>query len=278
MATETAPGRIVDRVRNVYEIASRAPGVVEDWPRFVYHDLRRRLGRPGRTSTDALVLRDGTTFGVPEGSSGLYPVFSEVWLHRRYDGAPGFEIRPDDVVIDIGAQVGFFTVRAARAASAGRVISFEPCPPHFEALEGNVTRNDLRNVTLRHEAVWSSDDPVTIRYSLRNGNPVETSVYDIGGTLSAEVPGVTLDQVFEQEGVERCGLLKLDCEGAEHEILRAASDETLRAIDRIAMEWHHFADDHDPQAIAARLRTVGFDVTVSAEAHDSTGYLHAHRP
>ncbi len=266
-----------ERLRNATEVITRAPRVVEHWPEFVYHDLRLRARRAGHPKRSEIALRDGTRFPMPPGTPGLYPVFSEVWLHRRYDGRTGFEIAPDATVVDIGAQVGFFTVRAARAATRGRVIAFEPCPPHYASLERTVTLNDLGNVTLHHQAVWSDDDDVTIRYALRNGNPVATSVFDMGGDLTATVPGITLDQVFDREAIDRCDFLKLDCEGAEYEILGAASDETLGRVDRIAMEWHRLAEGHDPDALADRLRSLGFSVDVTAEAGHPTGYLHGRR-
>jgi FkbM family methyltransferase len=274
VAAVLASGQVV----SLASYCVRAPRVIKTWPTFMYHELRLRVGKPGHPKASEIVTRDGARLGVVQGRVGLYPVIAEVWVHAHYDRKPEMRIRPDDTVIDIGAQVGYFTIKAARQATSGRVLAFEPCPPHFASLEANIERNSLTNVTAFHEAIWSTAGTVDLNYGMAPGGPTNTSVYDIGATtMSATVPSHTLDEIFEREQIERCGFLKMDCEGAEYPILEGTHDNTLRRIDRIAMEWHRFDPSHEPAALVERFLSVGFTVETATNTADETGYIWAHR-
>ena len=187
-----------DKVVSLARYCVRAPRVIKTWPTFMSHEFRLRLGKPGHPKAWGSVTRDGARLGVVQGRVGLYPVIAEVWVHAHYDRKPEMRIRRDDTVIDIGAQVGYFTIKAARQATSGRVLAFEPCPPHFASLEANIERNSLTNVTAFYEAVWSTAGTVDLNYGMAPGGPTNTSVYDIGATtMSATVPSHTLDEIFD---------------------------------------------------------------------------------
>ena len=69
--------------------------------------------------------------------------------------------------------------------------------------------------------------------------------------------------------------LKLDCEGAEYEILYGAKDKVLRSIDRIAMEWHKFDASHNPERLSQYLESKGFSVNFKANRNGKTGLIFA---
>jgi 2-polyprenyl-3-methyl-5-hydroxy-6-metoxy-1,4-benzoquinol methylase len=71
-------------------------------------------------------------------------VVNEIFTKRRYDH-PGFQIRPTDNVVDIGANMGIFTLWAARQANRGKVLAIEPTSA-IDALRVNIERNGLTNV------------------------------------------------------------------------------------------------------------------------------------
>ena len=120
------------------------------------------------------------------------------------------DIRRDDIVVDIGANVGGFCLRAARYSD--RVIAVEPVS--WEVLEENIRLNRA---------------PVTvIRGALGNGSPAVVTWDGCGGT----VPTFTLGQIIGKAG--GCDFLKCDCEGGEWLI----RPEDLTGIRRIEMELH----------------------------------------
>jgi hypothetical protein len=81
---------------------------------------------------------------------------------------------------------------------------------------------------------------------------------------SAKVPMISLDQLFKQNHIEHCDLLKIDVEGAEYVILYGTSDETYAKIDRIHGEYHNVGDEEKfkIESLAKFLRKKGFEVKI----------------
>jgi hypothetical protein len=92
------------------------------------------------------------------------------------------------------------------------------------------------------------------------------------------VPGYSLATVFEKCGITKCDLMKLDCEGAEYEILFTAPEAILQRIDRIVMEYHDNANPYTHEDMDRFLTGKGYRVNVFPNAvHDYLGYLSALR-
>lgn len=163
-------------------------------------------------------------------------------------GAPGFEIVAGERVIDCGANVGAFAVLAASAGA--EVTAYEPHPSTFEALERNTAGLSVRCVRAALVAEVASGG--TIAFAAGPGADTHHRVGGTGPTI--EVPAVTLATAIG----DGCDLLKLDCEGAEFELLTATSPESLRRARRIACEVHGWIDD--PALLEQRLRGLGFAV------------------
>ena len=98
-----------------------------------------------------------------------------------------------------------------------------------------------------------------------------------GFELIAEPLAISLDTLFAHHDVIRCHLLKLDCEGAEYDILYAASRPTLDRIDAIAADYHVGLNDHTPAELTAFLEAAGFLVTATGLVDAEGGYLYARR-
>ena len=130
----------------------------------------------------------------------------------------GFDIGPGETVIDVGGNIGTFALLAAQRAA--RVITVEPNGDNFARLQGNLARNGASNVTALRAAVAQTSGTVTLQCAAEGGyHTISAGILD-GAALSVEtVPAITLPQIFETYQVERCDFLKLDCEGAEYEIL-----------------------------------------------------------
>jgi hypothetical protein len=87
----------------------------------------------------------------------------------------------------------------------------------------------------------------------------------------------TLDDVFTTLAIDRCDLLKLDCEGAEYEIIFGASNATLAKIRHIVAEYHVGLDEFGPSSLQRFLEQRNFAVTCFAPLDEESGYLHASR-
>lgn len=131
-------------------------------------------------------------------------------------------LAPGRVVLDVGANVGYYSLTAAaRVGASGRVIAFEPGPTVARRLRENAELNGLANLTVVQAAV--ADAPGTHRFQLAEdseGSSLYEGAADAVGTV--EVAVTTLDREVSERGLTRVDLVKIDAEGAEVGVLRGA--------------------------------------------------------
>ena len=159
-----------------------------------------------------------------------------IWASFCYDEYRLADVGEGDVAIDIGAHIGAVTLRLAMQGA--RVYAFEPVQENFDLLCHNVCQNGLGDmVSCYREAVTGCDALTTVYLGEAEWYRWMGGVF--GETSRAQaVPGVSLDTIFERDGIKRCTVIKLDAEGSEYDILRRASADTLSRIDRIVGEHH----------------------------------------
>lgn len=145
-------------------------------------------------------------------------------------------IRDDDVVLDIGANVGLHTVAFARKASSGHVYSFEPVAEMADRLSANVALNGLENVTLVPCGLGGADDTVEMAVNiggagLEGTSTIAGSVHldrEPGNYETRSVPVRRLDGVVASLNIDgRIGLIKIDTEGFETWVIEGGM-ETIR--------------------------------------------------
>jgi FkbM family methyltransferase len=233
--------------------------------------LVRRLFRRAE-----LRFRDGTRLSAPA-SEPLIPLVREVFHDAKYApvGAAGLG---DGSIVDIGANVGAFSVWAATRYPGRHIVSVEPSAGAVPWLRRNVGQNG-RTVTVVHAAVGGTSRVATL---YGRGEVVRNSLYDqdhYGSSFAAigDVQVCTLDEIFREHGVQRCALLKLDCEGAEYEILRGASAATLACVGQIVGEYHVGLTPDGPHELRAVLEAAGFAVSVDELEDVESGYFRAWR-
>jgi FkbM family methyltransferase len=130
----------------------------------------------------------------------------------------------DDVVFDIGANVGWFTVLMGQQIKAGMCHAFEPTPDFFERLSFNCRLNELaHNVVLNRLALGDRPGSVEL-YTFANLGGGHTSTSKLGRTdfSVSTAPMSTLDLYLRQKNVQRIDLIKMDVEGAELSVLKGA--------------------------------------------------------
>ena len=242
-------------------------------PSILLYPLRRRRSQ---SPEGRLKLKSGKSITSPPGEPLAF-LFEEIWGQKDYTPA-GLEIPSGATVVDIGANVGVFTLWAVMHGAA-RVIAVEPSPRMHEYLSRNVSSNRLDNVTVV-QAACAGRKGEAVLYS--RGIEVANTLYcqdALGSTFEelCRTPVATLDDIFKLYEVESCGLLKLDCEGAEYEVLLGASDDVLRRISKITMEYHVGLNEHDPQELERHLRERGFETRKTPLFDPECGYLYAFR-
>ena len=167
------------------------------------------------------------------------------------------EIGPGHSVMDIGAHVGAFTIRASSVAR--KVYAFEPHPDNFAFLRENLLLNDRRNVQVKQVALGSTDGQRLI-YA---GDSGTKAGFYAAGMHSRVVDTVCLGTALRLCGEDTIDWAKLDCEGAEYEIVLSSPVAVLQRIRAYFIELHHRANVSSSIAKLLRtLRDAGFSVTI----------------
>ena len=131
-------------------------------------------------------------------------------------------LKPGLNFVDVGANVGAFTVPAAKKVSpSGRVLSIEPSPTIFSYLETNVRENGLSNVYLKQCAIFNQDANLPF-YEAPTDHFGMGSLAPQFSSKPTAVAGKTLDHMLSEEGIEHVDLLKVDVEGFEFHVFQGA--------------------------------------------------------
>lgn len=141
-------------------------------------------------------------------------------------------VRPGDVVFDIGANVGFFTLLAAKLARDGHVYAFEPLPRNLDYLRRHLELNRIRNAEVLPIALSSSTG--TAHFAVA-AHPAMGALAESGGL---EVATDTLDRLVAAGKLRAPDFLKIDVEGAEHDVLRGAAEVLRDARPTIFLSAH----------------------------------------
>jgi FkbM family methyltransferase len=235
--------------------------------------MRRRIG----ALDDQLTLQSGLRISAPK-DVPLVALFRDIWVSRCYAPADPMLRRPPDI-IDIGANVGVFSLWAACTYPEARIVAVEPSNRMCKYLRGNVAANGLSRIHVVHAACHAVCGEATL---YTPGDEVMNSLYALDSQGSVFRPlqqtkVTSLAALFAQHDVRDGAFLKLDCEGAEYEILYAAPADVLRRIACISMEYHLGFNEHQPEELARHLRQHGFHVSIGAPVCPDAGYLHARR-
>lgn len=247
---------------------------IKPWPRVLKVFLR--LSAP---ELQLIELRDS---GLRFQTRGVMDIWSvkETFLDRFYERF-GTTVGKGWTVMDIGGGIGDFTIFAAHRNPENMVYAFEPTPQSFALLQENLHLNGVNNVQAFPEAIWSENGTLAIDTSI--GEPGQFTSHQVEGLTSAKdgqvlVPSISLADAFSHLGDGRCDLMKMDCEGAEYDILFSAPDEVLERIDRLVMEYHDSVTSYTHKDLAAFLTQKGFQVESFPNfVHADLGYLRATR-
>jgi FkbM family methyltransferase len=186
-------------------------------------------------------------------------------------------LAPGMTVLDIGANVGLFTVVAARRVGpTGRVHAFEPTPELAAHISSNLELNDLGNVAVNELAISDSDGHATLHFAEPN-DPGENSIVNCTpGVRTLKVATVTIDDYIGRCRVGRVDVIKMDIEGAEMAALRGGPK--LLSGDNspvLVLEFHPSTlayGGHSPDDLLGLLASYGYAfypiAAYSVQTHD----------
>lgn len=213
----------------------------------------KKIGLAGRLFTISGSSLDDYFRGIPEGEypdpvlSGLRPLIGD-----------------RAVCIDVGANIGLYSLAMSVLAPNGHIYAFEPSKNAFEYLQANLAQNAVTNVSVSPLALGSSDHAVRfhdIPFFTAGSFTVDESCFltsEILGSTYFEADCTTLDEFVEKEGIGQVDLVKIDVEGGEMAVIEGALGTIRRFQPLVLMEFSSFAltltQSTLPQTALERIR------------------------
>ncbi|HYT42261.1 MAG TPA: FkbM family methyltransferase [Methylomirabilota bacterium] len=264
-------------------LAARA---YENWAEVITATAKRQ-------EPATIILKNGLTI---EAEMGLRFVVREIFFKRVYTPAY-LPIEDNDIVVDIGANNGVFTIFAA-SFTHNAIHAFEPSPRNLEFLRRNIAVNKLHQVIVHDCAV--SDKVGSAKLFINSPEGMQNMLSDhilpdkieqyktrtdvnyliLGADKSEnyiKVPTTTLPEIMDRNNLDHIDFLKLDCEGAEGGILQSTSTAYFKRVRKIALEFHDHLSELDHSAIQKILERTGFTTRLKWNSKSPLGYIYAWR-
>ncbi|MCM3805789.1 FkbM family methyltransferase [Streptomyces sp. DR7-3] len=168
---------------------------------------RTRFGATFAVDTQDLIQRYLYLFGVWE------PHMTR-WLQRR--------LKPGDVFVDVGANIGYYSVLASRlVGGSGKVVAVEASPTFLRLLQRHARRNGCANIRTVNAAVSDREELLTfILASSRNMGANSVVPYDGPAESTFEIAARPLPDLLTEDEITRARVIKVDVEGAEGGVVR----------------------------------------------------------
>ena len=197
---------------------------------------------------------------------------TNVWMINEYD-VEDFEINTNDTVIDIGAHIGLFSLLVSQLCKTGKILSFEPVSENFDLFVSNLKLNHIENILPFNMAVSKNSGRLDL--FLNNDQSAHNIFSKSSESISVE--STSLQKIFDENKISSCKLLKLDCEGAEYQIIDSLPSEYLDKIQNIVMEYH--LADTKPELVKSlilKIKNAGFKIKTRPHYNDM-GFLIARK-
>ena len=170
---------------------------------------------------------------IPAGDDFVLP-YNLAEQEREVYGSGDRAVKPSDIALDCGANVGVWT-RAALNHGARLVVAFEPAPENIESYRRNF-REEIAagRVVLVPKGVWDREDVLLLKRD-PNNSAADSFVMLKDGSQGVEAPLTTIDRVVAELKLERVDYIKMDIEGAETRALAGARETLVKFHPRLSM-------------------------------------------
>ena len=219
------------------------------------------------------LLRKPLPSGVVEFKNGLKIHLSRhpddlatiflIFFRSTYSG-----LESDSVVLDIGANIGAFSLYAAKIARVQKVYAIEPCRESIDVLQRNIIANNLQDVIVPFRAVVCGSKPGQFVQFPVVSDPSNNSLNPDGIPTEAVI-STTIGEVIERESLRSVDYVKIDCEGAEYEIIQEMPPTLFEQIGKIVVEYHAGRQTE----LIERMRSQNFAVTGYTKVLTDVGLL-----
>ena len=199
----------------------------------------------------------------------LYQVFKEIFLENVYNiDTVVNQIPQKPVIVDIGANAGFFDILILSKVKDAKIFAYEPIPRNIQQIKNTLDANTAikDNVNVHQLAVTgTASDKVDLYIESENENSVIASIFSDFNSSNANkisVDTITLTDIIVKNSLAEIDILKVDCEGSEYDIFYNTDPSLIRRAKMILLEVHDL--DEDKKNITAMhkfLVDTGYEVT-----------------
>jgi len=167
-------------------------------------------------------------------------------------------IQNHGVVIDVGANVGYFSLFVLKNFEKLKVIAIEPHPRNFELMKEN-----LRDYSPElHQVALNGDSGTIELFDFGEESSACHSIYHLGRSDAKpiEVQSITLEELMQRSNISHIDFLKMDCQGAEYQVFFTMRRSIQQKINYIAMEVHNsISNQHEtigkiPRALGKKIK------------------------
>ncbi len=228
--------------------------------------LRSLFSDPRHAPEEREIVVDNVRMNIRRQSSDFF-VVQEIFKRKLYG------TQPKGIVLDLGANIGAFSLYAARTAT--QVFAFEPENSNFEQLKKNIALNRSFPIHIFKKAAGGKCGLAELSPAAINKGA--SSLVFKRSDKSEHVETLTLEHILSLCEISNVDFLKIDIEGSEYELFENTSVHTLRRISTIEMEIHR-VKGKNVRDIILKLENAGFRVRSSyTRLLFGMRILHAHR-
>lgn len=243
------------------------PFRVKNWPSVMGYGLKLKyLKGPENEAEKVMVVKfSGKEIRLHYKSLSFFSVIitvGEIFIDEEYKS---LKVK-GKTVVDIGAFIGDTAIYFA-LSGAEHVYSFEAYPNTYDLANRNITENGFKDKVTLINAACGKEGRLTVpdQDVPQAGNKL------ISSKSGKEIEVWGLDRIVSQFNIKD-GILKMDCEGCEYEILANASDKALKSFEQIAIEYHRGSRE-----LIKRLEAASFSITKIINKDAVIGFIFANR-
>lgn len=184
-------------------------------------------------------------------------IIDEIFFRKIYN-PEGFEIKDSDIVIDVGAHIGSFTIYAAINTKEGQIFSFEPVKENYFLLKKNIELNGIKNVYIHNLSITDKTGKDYIHIS-DNNTGICSHILKGSKTKKEIVNTTTLTSIIKNYKLKKIDFLKIDAEGSEYDILRSLPGSIIKKILKIVIEYHYVNEEKNINTLIEFFKENGYE-------------------
>ncbi|MFA6531049.1 MAG: FkbM family methyltransferase [Candidatus Micrarchaeia archaeon] len=242
-------------------VLKHLPKISPDWHRIVFDFLYYSLDKKTRKSCIRLFSGKKIYISTPSPEKGL---LCQIFGLEVYD--PYGVIKPGNTVIDIGANVGVFSVYAL--GKGAKVISYEPSSENFSRLQENRDINGQNGFTIWKKGVWNKNGNIDFYLTDNPANNHFVNSYEKAKTSKCETAQViTFESVLKENSLDSVDFVKIDVEGCELDIMASMDKDLIRKV-------KHWGIECENQEVVGKIKPILEAANYSFSPTISKWYAH----